>query len=99
MSLEKHDFLRRALRLLETPEITEEMAAAEPSNWYKRIGLSLLSTTSTALRLPPCKKTILPFHIAQQMKTAAEPYENLDHAILCEERKLRITLRRNSGKR
>ena len=28
MCLEKHDFLRRTLRLLETPEITEDMAAA-----------------------------------------------------------------------
>lgn len=60
MCLEKHDFLRRALRLLETPRSLRRWRPQEPSNWYKRIGLSAMTTTSTALRLPPWK-TILPF--------------------------------------
>ena len=91
MCLEKHDFLRRALRLLETPEITEEMAAARAFQLVQADRLvcydHYIYRTATAT-----VENNIAFHIAQQMKTAAEPYENLDHAILCEERKLRITL-------
>lgn len=91
MCLEKHDFLRRALRLLETPEITEEMAAARAFQLVQANRLvcydHYIYRTATAT-----VENNIAFHIAQQMKTTVEPYENLDHAILGEERKLRITL-------
>ena len=91
MCLEKHDFLRRALRLLETPEITEEMAAARAFQLVQANRLvcydHYIYRTATAT-----VENNIAFHIIQQMKTTVEPYENLDHAILGEERKLRITL-------
>lgn len=87
----KRDFLRRALRLLETPEITEEMAAARAFQLVQANRLvcydHYIYRTVTAT-----VENNIAFHIAQQMKTTVEPYENLDHAILGEERKLRITL-------
>ena len=91
LCLEKHDFLRRCLRLLETPEITEDMAAGRAYHLVQENrlvcydGYVYRSTTATV-------ENNIAFHITQQMKATVEPYEHLDLAIMGEERKLKIRL-------
>ena len=91
LCLEKHDFLRRTLRLLETPEITEEMAAGRAFHLVQENrlvcydGYVYRSSTATV-------ENNIAFHITQQMKMEVEPYEHLDLAIMGEERKLKIRL-------
>ena len=91
MCLEKHDFLRRTLRLLETPEITEDMAAARAFHLVQANRLvcydHYIYRTATAT-----VENNIAFHITQQMKATVAPYANLKLAILGEERKLKITL-------
>ena len=91
MCLEKHDFLGRTLRLLETPEITEDMAAARAFHLVQANRLvcydHYIYRTATAT-----VENNIAFHITQQMKATVAPYENLKLAILGEERKLKITL-------
>jgi len=91
LCLEKHDFLRRTLRLLETPEITEDMAAGRAFHLVQENrlvcydGYVYRSSTATV-------ENNIAFHITQQMKMEVEPYEYLDLAIKGEERKLKIQL-------
>ena len=91
LCLEKHDFLRRTLRLLETPEITEDMAAGRAFHLVQENrlvcydGYVYRSSTATV-------ENNIAFHITQQMKMEVEPYEHLDLAIMGEERKLKIRL-------
>lgn len=91
LCLEKHDFIRRTLRLLETPEITEGMAAGRAFHLVQENRLVCYdhyvyrSATATV-------ENNIAFHITQQMKTTVEPYEHLDLAIMGEERKLKIRL-------
>ena len=91
LCLEKHDFIRRTLRLLETPEITEDMAAGRAFHLVQENRLVCYdhyvyrSATATV-------ENNIAFHITQQMKTTVEPYEHLDLAIMGEERKLKIRL-------
>lgn len=91
LCLEKHDFLRRTLKLLETPEITEDMAAGRAYHLVQENrlvcydGYVYRSSTATV-------ENNIAFHIAQQMKMEVEPYEHLDLAIMGEERKLKIRL-------
>ena len=91
LCLEKHDFLRRCLRLLETPEITEEMAAGRAFHLVQENrlvcydGYVYRSSTATV-------ENNIAFHITQQMKIDVEPYEHLDLAIMSEERRLKIRL-------
>lgn len=91
LCLEKHDFLRRTLRLLETPEITENMAAGRAFHLVQENRLvcydSYVYRSSTAT-----VENNIAFHITQQMKMEVEPYEHLDLAIKGEERKLKIQL-------
>lgn len=91
MCLEKHDFLQRCLNLLETPEITEDMAAGRA---YRLVQDNRLvcydqyvyrSTSATV-------ENNIAFHITQLINSTVEPYENLDPAIHAEERKLGIQL-------
>ena len=91
LCLEKHDFIRRTLRLLETPEITEDMAAGRAFHLVQENRLVCYdhyvyrSSTATV-------ENNIAFHITQQMKATVEPYEHLDLAIMGEERKLKIRL-------
>ena len=91
LCLEKHDFLRRTLRLLETPEITEDMAAGRAFHLVQENrlvcydGYVYRSSTATV-------ENNIAFHITQQMKMEVELYEHLDLAIKGEERKLKIQL-------
>ena len=91
LCLEKHDFLRRTLRLLETPEITEDMAAGRAFHLVQENrlvcydGYVYRSSTATV-------ENNIAFHITQQMKMEVEPYEHLDLSIMGEERKLKIRL-------
>ena len=91
LCLEKHDFIRRTLRLLETPEITEDMAAGRAFHLVQENRLVCYdhyvyrSATATV-------ENNIAFHITQQMKATVEPYEHLDLAIMGEERKLKIRL-------
>ena len=91
LCLEKHDFLRRTLRLLETPEITEDMAAGRAFHLVQENrlvcydGYVYRSSTATV-------ENNIAFHITQQMKMDVEPYEHLDLAIKGEERNLKIQL-------
>ena len=91
LCLEKHDFLRRTLKLLETPEITEDMAAGRAFHLVQENrlvcydGYVYRSSTATV-------ENNIAFHITQQMKMEVEPYEHLDLAIMGEERKLKIRL-------
>ena len=91
LCLEKHDFLRRTLKLLETPEITEDMAAGRAYHLVQENrlvcydGYVYRSSTATV-------ENNIAFHITQQMKMEVEPYEHLDLAIKGEERKLKIQL-------
>ncbi len=91
LCLEKHDFLRRTLKLLETPEISEDMAAGRAYHLVQENRLECYdgyvyrSSTATV-------ENNIAFHITQQMKMEVEPYEHLDLAIMGEERKLKIRL-------
>ena len=91
LCLEKHDFLRRTLRILETPEITEDMAAGRAYHLVQQNRLTCYdgyvyrSSTATV-------ENNIAFLITQQMKEAVETYEHLDLAIMGEERKLKIRL-------
>ena len=91
LCLEKHDFLRRTLKLLETPEITEDMAAGRAYHLVQENrlvcydGYVYRSSTATV-------ENNIAFHITQQMKMEVESYEHLDLAIMGEERKLKIQL-------
>ena len=91
LCLEKHDFLRRTLKLLETPEITEDMAAGRAYHLVQENrlvcydGYVYRSSTATV-------ENNIAFHITQQMKMEVEPYEHLDLSIMGEERKLKIRL-------
>lgn len=91
LCLEKHDFLQRTLNLLETPEITEDMAAGRAFHLVQENrlvcydGYVYRSSTATV-------ENNIAFHITQQLKMEVEPYEHLDLAIMSEERKLRIQL-------
>lgn len=91
LCLEKHDFLRRTLSLLETPEITEDMAAGRAYHLVQENrlvcydGYVYRSSTATV-------ENNIAFHITQQMKTKVDSYEHLDQAIANEERILKIQL-------
>ena len=91
MCLEKHDFIRRCLKLLETPEITEDMAAGRAYSLVQENRLVCYdqyvyrSTSATV-------ENNIAFHIIQMLSSEVEPYEHLDLAILGEERKLNIKL-------
>lgn len=91
LCLEKHDFLQRTLNLLETPEITEDMAAGRAFHLVQENrlvcydGYVYRSSTATV-------ENNIAFHITQQLKMEVEPYKHLDLAIMSEERKLRIQL-------
>lgn len=91
LCLEKHDFLQRTLNLLETPEITEDMAAGRAFHLVQENrlvcydGYVYRSSTATV-------ENNIAFHIIQQLKMEVEPYAHLDLAIMSEERKLRIQL-------
>lgn len=91
MCLEKHDFIRRCLKLLETPEITEDMAAGRAYSLVQENRLVCYdqyvyrSTSATV-------ENNIAYHIIQMLSSEVEPYEHLDLAILGEERKLNIKL-------
>ena len=91
MCLEKHDFLRRCLKLLETPEITEDMAAGRAFSLVQQNrlvcydGYVYRSSSATV-------ENNIAFNIHQMLNAEVEPYEHLDLAILGEERKLNIKL-------
>ena len=91
MCLEKHDFLRRCLRLLETPEITEDMAAGRAYSLVQENrlvcydGYVYRSASATV-------ENNIAYRIFQMLQETVEPYEHLDLAILGEERKLGIKL-------
>lgn len=91
LCLEKHDFLHRCLLLLETPEITEDMAAGRAFSLVQENRLTCYdgyvyrSTTATV-------ENNIAYHIIQQLRHPVEPYEHLDVAISAEERVLKIRL-------
>ena len=91
MCLEKHDFIRRCLNLLETPEITEDMAAGRAYSLVQENrlmcydGYVYRSTSATV-------ENNIAFRIFQMIQKKVEPYEHLDLAIQGEERKLGIRL-------
>lgn len=91
LCLEKHDFLRRCLLLLETPEITEDMAAGRAFSLVQENRLTCYdgyvyrSSTATV-------ENNIAYHIIQQLRYPMEPYEHLDAAISAEEQVLKIRL-------
>lgn len=91
LCLEKHDFLRRCLLLLETPEITEDMAAGRAFSLVQENRLTCYdgyvyrSSTATV-------ENNIAYHIVQQLRYPVELYEYLDAAISAEERVLKIRL-------
>lgn len=91
LCLEKHDFLRRALTLLDTSEITEDMAAGRAFHLVQKNrlvcydGYVYRSATATV-------ENNIAFHITQMLKGTVEPYENLELAVMGEERTLKIRL-------
>ena len=91
LCLEKHDFLRRCLLLLETPEITEDMAAGRAFSLVQENRLTCYdgyvyrSTTATV-------ENNIAYHIIQQLQQSVEPYDHLDAAIFAEERMLKIRM-------
>lgn len=91
LCLEKHDFLHRTLKLLETPEITEDMAAGRAYHLVQENRLVCYDGYVYRCSTATVENNIA-FHISKQMKMEVEPYENLDLAIICEERKLKIRL-------
>jgi len=91
LCLEKHDFLRRTLKLLETPEITEDMAAGRAYHLVQENRLVCYDGYVYRCSTATVENNIA-FHISKQMKMEVEPYENLDLAIIGEERKLKIRL-------
>ena len=91
MCLEKHDFIRRCIKLLETPEITEDMAAGRAFRLVQDNRLVCYDQYVYRSSSATVENNIA-FHIHQQMQVEVEPYEHLDLAILGEERKLKIRL-------
>lgn len=91
LCLEKHDFLHRTLKHLETPEITEDMAAGRAYHLVQENRLVCYDGYVYRCSTATVENNIA-FHISKQMKMEVEPYENLDLAIICEERKLKIRL-------
>lgn len=91
LCLEKHDFLHRTLKLLETPEITEDMAAGRAYHLVQENRLVCYDGYVYRCSTATVENNIA-FHISKQMKMEVEPYENLDLAIIGEERKLKIRL-------
>ena len=91
LCLEKHDFLHKTLKLLETPEITEDMAAGRAYHLVQENRLVCYDGYVYRCSTATVENNIA-FHISKQMKMEVEPYENLDLAIIGEERKLKIRL-------
>ena len=91
LCLEKHDFIQRCLRLLETPEITEDMAAGRAFSLVQENKLVCYDQYVYRSSSATVENNIA-FHIHQMLNAEVEPYEHLDLAILGEERKLNIRL-------
>lgn len=91
MCLEKHDFIRRCIKLLETPEITEDMAAGRAFRLVQDNRLVCYDQYVYRSSSATVENNIA-YHITQQMQVEVEPYEHLDLAILGEERKLKFRL-------
>ena len=91
MCLEKHDFLRRCIRMLETPEITEDMAAGRAFRLVQENRLVCYDQYVYRNAAATVENNIA-FHITQLVQSTVEPYGNLDLSITAEERKLKIKL-------
>ncbi len=91
MCLEKHDFIRRCIKLLETPEITEDMAAGRAFRLVQENRLVCYDQYVYRSASATVENNIA-YHISQLMQVEVEPYEHLDLAILGEERKLKFRL-------
>lgn len=91
LCLEKHDFIRRCLTLLETPEITEDMAAGRAFHLVQENRLSCYDQYVYRSQTAIMENNIA-FHIVQMIQCTVEPFENLDATINLEERKQKIKL-------
>lgn len=91
LCLEKHDFICRCLKLLETPEITEDMAAGRAYRLVQENRLNCYDQYVYRGETATVENNIA-FRIVQMLQSGAEPYEHLASAILDEERKLKISL-------
>lgn len=91
LCLEKHDFIQRCLNLLETPEITEDMAAGRAFRLVQENRLTCYGQYVYRSQTATVENNIA-FHIAQQLQCRVEPYAYLDLAITGEEHKLKIKL-------
>ena len=91
LCLEKHDFLRRGLALLDTPEITEEMAAGRAFRLVQDNRLVCYDHYVYRSQTATIENNIA-FNIVQQLQVDVPIYDNIEIAITQEERKLRIKL-------
>lgn len=91
LCLEKHEFIRRCLTLLDTPEITEDMAAARAFRLVQENRLTCYGEYVYRSQVATMEHNIA-FHIVQQLQCSVEPYAQLELAISGEERTLRIRL-------
>lgn len=85
LCLEKHDFIRRCLMLLETSEITEDMAAARAFRLVQENRLTCYGEYVYRSQVATMEHNIA-FHIVQQLQCSVESYEQLELAISGEER-------------
>lgn len=77
--------------MLETPEITEDMAAGRAFRLVQETRLVCYDQYVYRNAAATVENNIA-FHITQLVKSTVEPYENLDLSITAEERKLKIKL-------
>lgn len=91
LCLEKHDFIQRCRKLLETPEITEDMAAGRAFRLVQENRLTCYDQYVYRSQTAAVEHNIA-FQITQQLQRRAAPYEDLDLAIHLEERSLKIRL-------
>ncbi len=89
LCLEKHDFLRRALLLLETPEITEDMAAGRAYHLLQENRLTCYDQYVYRSHTATVENNIA-YNIVQQLQITVPLYDSIETAINLEERKLRI---------
>lgn len=89
--MEKHEFLRSCLKLLDTQGLNENMLAARAVKLIQ--DERLVSYDDSVFRSRTARvESNLAYEIVKKLDGSVPPYEDLDKAIAAEERKLRFRL-------
>lgn len=91
LCMEKHEFLRTCLKLLDTEGLTENMLAARAVKLIQ--DERLMTYGDSAFRSMTARvESNLAYEIVKKLDGYVPPYDDLDNAIAAEERKLRFRL-------